>query len=192
VARWAARVRRAAARIAPGARRQPAGTPGIDGRGSRGGQQWQALLQSPSGAAEPQHPAGSETGSSAGVHPVADIALSSPAIGRTGDARLSSRYTYAGANQSPLHWSGMPAGTRELVLFVISERPQKRQALLRLGCETDRPEPGRTTCRRTALAGTVVGCNGYGHSAYSICPPAGRHEPYIFELFALPRSLAPA
>jgi len=37
----------------------------------------------------------------------------------------------------------------------------------------------------------VVGTNSFGERGYSICPPPGSAETYIFALFALPKALDP-
>src|SRR5581483_5595909 len=56
--------------------------------------------------------------------PTSDLPLSSPALGSTGTIPV--RYTCHGGNQSlPLRWNGIPAGTRELAVFVLNTTPVK-------------------------------------------------------------------
>jgi phosphatidylethanolamine-binding protein (PEBP) family uncharacterized protein len=125
---------------------------------------------------------------------VADITLSSPAVKQArsaSTATLSRQYTCRGANHSPpLRWAGVPPGTKELALFAISSQPVNGKlffdwALAHLnpslkGLDSD-----------TLPAGAVVGRNGHGQPAYSICPTGAKHENYVFVLYALPQSLSP-
>jgi phosphatidylethanolamine-binding protein (PEBP) family uncharacterized protein len=125
---------------------------------------------------------------------ISDILLSSPAIKQVRNAStpmLAQRYTCSGQDQSPpMRWSGVPAGTSELVLFAISTQPVGGKlffdwALAGLDPHLKGLESG------TLPTGAVVGRNGYRHAAYSICPASGKRESYAFVLYALPRSLTP-
>lgn len=125
---------------------------------------------------------------------VADITLSSPAIKQVRLAsapNLAKRYTCRGTNESPpLHWTKPPAGTKELALFVISIRPVGGKLFFDWAIAGIDPSL-HGLAAGASPAGAVVGRNGYGHAAYSICPSNGTRENYVFALYALPRSLAP-
>jgi phosphatidylethanolamine-binding protein (PEBP) family uncharacterized protein len=124
---------------------------------------------------------------------LANIELSSPAAlhlrGIAG--QLPAKYTCDGQNTPlPLHWQGVPAEAQELQLFVMSLKPVAGKlffdwAVAGLSPKLTSLEPGRLP------AGAVVGSNGYGHTAYSICPTSAAHEQYVFALFAVPKRLAP-
>jgi len=126
--------------------------------------------------------------------PVSDISLSSSAITRQGQSSLytiASEYTCHGADRSlPLHWSGVPANTRELALFAISTRPVGGKlyfdwALAGISPTLTGIQAGQQP------PGAVAGQNSSGKTTYSICPPAGQHESYVFLLYALPSTLHP-
>jgi len=120
--------------------------------------------------------------------PVADISLSSSAL-RASGATLPARHTCAGADQSlPLHWSGVPVDTQELVLFAVSERPVGRKLFFDWALAGLSPSLQGLAAGEMP-AGAVLGKNGYGHTSYSICPTSGKRESYIFELYALPQRL---
>jgi phosphatidylethanolamine-binding protein (PEBP) family uncharacterized protein len=126
--------------------------------------------------------------------PVADISLSSPAIKQVGH---SSTYTIArastcqGADRSPvLHWTEVPAGTRELALFAISTTPVNGALYYDWAIAALNPKL-TGLASGTLPSGAVLGKNSSGHVAYSICPATGKHETYVFILYALPKSLRP-
>jgi phosphatidylethanolamine-binding protein (PEBP) family uncharacterized protein len=125
---------------------------------------------------------------------VADITLSSPAIKQVrlaSASNLAQRYTCRGTDESPpLHWTKPPAGTRELALFVMSVHPVAGKLFFDWAIAGLSPSLHGLGSGATP-AGAVVGRNGYGNAAYSICPSNGTRENYVFALYALPRSLAP-
>ncbi|HSZ68919.1 MAG TPA: hypothetical protein VK756_01020 [Solirubrobacteraceae bacterium] len=126
---------------------------------------------------------------------VADIALSSPAIvqSRSSSAyALGQQYTCRGSDRSPpLHWGAVPADTKELVLFVLSTQPVANQ--LFFDWSVADLSPSLRSLQAGALpAGAVVGRNGLGHAAYTICPANGKRESYVFMLYALPQKLSSA
>jgi phosphatidylethanolamine-binding protein (PEBP) family uncharacterized protein len=131
------------------------------------------------------------TASEVATHPVADIALSSPAIRQAKDASsytLDAQYTCAGANHSPpLHWSGVPSGTQELVLFVISTVPVDGKLYFDWAVAGLNPSL-KGLSAATLPSGAVQG----GQSGYTICPGSGKSESYVFLLYALPKKLSPA
>jgi phosphatidylethanolamine-binding protein (PEBP) family uncharacterized protein len=124
---------------------------------------------------------------------VADIALSSPAAQHVSGfaGELPAKYTCGGQNTPPpLRWHGVPAGTRELELFVMSLKPVGGKlffdwSVAGISPSLTRLEPGHLP------AGAVVGRNGLGKTGYSICPTGGERERYVFALFAVPSRLAP-
>jgi phosphatidylethanolamine-binding protein (PEBP) family uncharacterized protein len=121
---------------------------------------------------------------------VADMSLTSPAI-VAGDGhlgRLAATYTCDGANTPPeLHWSGVPAGTKELALFAISVQPFEEH--LFIDWAVTGLDPGLEGIEAGQLPkGAVVGNNSFGEVLYSICPPRER-EAYMFAVYALPQKL---
>jgi phosphatidylethanolamine-binding protein (PEBP) family uncharacterized protein len=99
------------------------------------------------------------------------------------------RYTCDGTDTSlPVRWSKVPRGTAELVLFLASLRPTPtffNWAVAGLG------PASRGISAGVLPPGAVVGRNGFGRVAYSICPPKGTvEEHYVLRLEALPRRLA--
>lgn len=125
---------------------------------------------------------------------IADITLSSPAITQAHNAStpvLARRYTCHGADQSPpLRWTGVPSGTKELALFVMSVKPVAGK--LFFDWAVAKVDPAlKGIGEGSPPAGAVVGRGSGGREAYSICPSGGSRESYAFVLYALPRSLAP-
>jgi hypothetical protein len=122
---------------------------------------------------------------------VADITLESPAIVSSGGepGSLSPTYTCDGKDSWPaLHWSGVPAGTAELALYLMNVQPVEGR--LFVDWAVSGLEPGLGGIEAGKLpSGAVVGTNGFGKRGYSICPQ-GRGEIYMFALYALPRHLA--
>ena len=126
--------------------------------------------------------------------PVSDITLSSPAITQAHLAStptLNQRYTCQGSNQSPpLHWSAIPAATKELVLLVASTKPVNGKLFYDWAVAS--LNPTLKGLNSGALPpGAVTGRNSAGKTAYSICPTGANHESYVFLLYALPQSLHP-
>jgi phosphatidylethanolamine-binding protein (PEBP) family uncharacterized protein len=122
---------------------------------------------------------------------IADIALSSPAFGAPGtSATLPREHTCRGADRSPpLRWQGLPANTAELALFVLSVTPVNGQ--LFFDWAVTGLSPSLTGLKAGQLpVGAILGRNSYGQNAYSICPPAGKNEDYVFTLYALPQKIA--
>ncbi len=99
---------------------------------------------------------------------------------------ISARYTCDGANVSlPFSWSGVPARTAEIDLFVFEvkgTRPAWAVAGLRPGVHR--------LAAGTLPAGAVVGRNALGQNRYSVCPPKGLKATYVVRVFPLPRRLA--
>jgi phosphatidylethanolamine-binding protein (PEBP) family uncharacterized protein len=114
------------------------------------------------------------------------IQLSSQFSGST----IPAAYTCDGHDKlPPLSWGALPAGTKQLALFILgftrsgtNTQIQDRYAVAGLsptlhGIEGKLPTgsiPGRASNHRTK---------------YSLCPPRGTTENYLFLLYALPNKL---
>jgi phosphatidylethanolamine-binding protein (PEBP) family uncharacterized protein len=170
----------------------PAGSSSVGGSSARevSGQTRRSrahLVLPPAGS----HPAPRLSASEREDLPVSDIALSSPAIARTSSASIAGRFTCHGEDRSPpLQWSGIPAGTKELALFVMNTTPVNGE--LFFDWAVAGLSPTITGLQTGQLpAGAILGRNGFGHTTYSICPPSSKRESYVFMLYALPASLSP-
>jgi phosphatidylethanolamine-binding protein (PEBP) family uncharacterized protein len=108
-----------------------------------------------------------------------------------GIAALPAPYTCDGAGSWPaLRWSGVPAGTKELVLYVMNARPVGGRLFFDWALAGLDPSAQSLAAARLPK-GAVVGTNSFGKRGYEICPEPGAAETYIFALFALPRALSP-
>lgn len=123
---------------------------------------------------------------------VVSMSLESPALtpGPESTSVLPAIYTCDGKDTWPqLRWGGVPPGTKELLLTVLSLEPVD-EALF-FNWAVGGLDPGLTELRSDTLPkGAIVGKNSFGKIAYSICPPKGT-ETYIFTLYALPKRLSP-
>lgn len=123
---------------------------------------------------------------------VADISLESysPFESETpGEpASLPTNYSCDGEDKWPqFHWSGVPAGTAEVILYGMNVQPVEGKLFVDwavAGLDPDLPEivSGRLP------KGAVVGTNSFGKQGYSLCP-SGKGEIYMFALYALPKRL---
>ena len=168
---------------APGAASgAPAG--GEDSSG-QGGQKQGPAIAAPKGPQE-QAPSAAELANAT----VADMSLQSPAILSSGGepGSLSPAYTCDGKDSWPaLSWSGVPAGTAELALYVMNVQPVQGQ--LFVDWAVAGLDPGLTAIEEGKLPkGAVVGQNSFGEPGYSICPQ-GSGEIYMFAIYALPKRL---
>jgi phosphatidylethanolamine-binding protein (PEBP) family uncharacterized protein len=147
-----------------------------------------AHIAQPKGERE-RAPSSSEVENSA----VADIALESPNFITTASSEyeLPATYTCDGKNTPPtLKWSGVPAGTQELILFVLGLQPVGETLFFSWALAG--LSPSLTEIPTGQLpTGAILGRNGYGKEAYSICPVQGQGETYVFALYALPKALKP-
>lgn len=107
-----------------------------------------------------------------------------------GPPMLAAANTCDGENVWPeLAWRGVPPGTAELALFVISLRPVEGQ--LSYSWIVAGIDPSLTGIQEGRLPkGAVMGRNSSGEVGYTVCPPKGSSETYIFTLYALPERLA--
>jgi phosphatidylethanolamine-binding protein (PEBP) family uncharacterized protein len=181
-----------AASAGQGAQSKAPGAPGTGAPGAPGaqGQAGQGQKQGPR-IAQPQGPR--EQGPSAAElaeATVADISLKSPAIVASGGnpGSLSPTYTCDGTDSWPaLEWSGVPAGSAELALYVMNVQPVEEK--LFVDWAVAGIDPGLDAIAAGELPkGAIVATNGFGKRGYSICP-AGRGEIYMFALYALPSRL---
>jgi phosphatidylethanolamine-binding protein (PEBP) family uncharacterized protein len=121
---------------------------------------------------------------------VADIALQSPAITAANGSpgRLAATYTCDGKDSWPaLSWGGVPAGTKELILYAMNVQPVQGQ--LFVDWAVAGLDPGLEEIAAGELPkGAVVGKNSFAKTGYSLCPQ-GNGEIYMFALYALPQSL---
>jgi phosphatidylethanolamine-binding protein (PEBP) family uncharacterized protein len=116
----------------------------------------------------------------------ADIVLSSPAMTQVAGEglTLSREFTCDGAGRSPaFRWRGIPTNADEVTLFVVSARPINHKlffdwAVAGLSPKLSGLEAGHLP------SGAIVGRNGFGRTAYSICPSGSAPESYFFELSA--------
>jgi len=120
---------------------------------------------------------------------VANISLSSPAVDASG--RLSRTYTCDGKEDSPpIDWQGVPAGTKELAIFVMNLAPVEGElffdwAVAGIDPETTGVEAGQIP------PGAVVGRNSEGKQDYSLCPTGSAGETYVIAVYALAQSTNP-
>jgi phosphatidylethanolamine-binding protein (PEBP) family uncharacterized protein len=124
---------------------------------------------------------------------VADITLSMPALGPVpeGVATLPAAYTCDGGDSWPaLEWQGVPAGSKELVLFAMNTQPVKGKLFFDWAIAG--VDPGLKGMQAGRLpTNAVSGHNSYSQVGYSVCPPKGQTETYVFTLYALPQRLSP-
>lgn len=123
----------------------------------------------------------------------ADIALSGPAFSPAaeGVATLPAAYTCDGSDSWPaLQWRGVPAGTKELLLFAMKSEPVKGKPFFDWAAADIDPQAQGISAGKLPPS-AVVGHNSYSQVGYSICPPKGQGETYIFALYALPKRISP-
>lgn len=123
---------------------------------------------------------------------VADMSLQSPALiasdGHLG--RLSATYTCDGKGSWPeLRWGGVPAGSKELALFVMNVQPMEEKIFFDWALAGIDPDLSEISAGELPK-GVISGTNGFGNRGYEICP-SGPGETYMLALYALPRSLSP-
>ncbi len=114
--------------------------------------------------------------------------LESPPTG--GVPMLPAANTCDGEGAWPeLAWQGVPPDTAELALFAMSLRPVGGE--LSYSWTVAGIDPDLTGIPAGWLPkGAVMGRNSFGKVGYTICPPKGSGETYVFTLYALPNRLA--
>lgn len=117
------------------------------------------------------------------------LTLTSSAFSHQG--AIPRRYGCEGADVSPpLSWSGMPAGTRSLVLIVDDpDAPDPAAPRMTwvhwLLYNLPLDSTGLAEGARTLPGGTLEGVNDWQRTGYGgPCPPIGRHR-YFHKLYAL-------
>jgi phosphatidylethanolamine-binding protein (PEBP) family uncharacterized protein len=121
---------------------------------------------------------------------VASISLSSPALtpGPESKLMLPATYTCDGKDSWPaFEWSGVPAGTAQLDLFIMNLAPVDEKVFFDWAVAGIDPDLTHIDAGELPK-GTVTGTNSFGKRGYSICPP-GQEETYIAALYALPEAL---
>ncbi len=119
------------------------------------------------------------------------MTLTSPAFPDNGE--IPAKYTCDGEDISPpLQWSGIPEGTKSLVLIVDDpDAPDPRLPIMtwvhwvlyNISPDTDGLPENATSDRLPP--GTMEGSNDWKRTGYGgPCPPIGRHR-YFFKLYAL-------
>jgi Raf kinase inhibitor-like YbhB/YbcL family protein len=114
----------------------------------------------------------------------ATIKLASPAFSAGGT--IPSQYTCPRNISPPLHWTGAPAGTRELALEMIDidapGGPFVHWAVAKIPASTKSLAAGEDV-----PPGAIGGRNSFGKVGYGgPCPPAGKPHRYVITLLALP------
>jgi phosphatidylethanolamine-binding protein (PEBP) family uncharacterized protein len=131
-----------------------------------------------------------EQGDEASEHPpLVAIDVEVPAL--TQEEQLPRRYTCDGEDRSlGVRWSGIPADTAELALFIVNTRLAHGE--LSFAWAVVGLSPRSHGIPTGALPpGAIVGRNSLGEIGYSICPRVrGREENYIVRVIALPHAIA--
>jgi Raf kinase inhibitor-like YbhB/YbcL family protein len=122
------------------------------------------------------------------------LTLTSPAFKNNGE--IPGMYTCEGKNISPpLAWTGVPAGTKGLVLVVDDpDAPDPRAPKTTWVHWVLLMPPDATGLLEGAKnlpEGTIAGTNDFKKTGWGgPCPPVGRHR-YFFKLYALSETLSP-
>ena len=99
---------------------------------------------------------------------------------------IPSKFTCDGGASPPLQISGVPSGTKTLVL--IADDPDAPSGLFTHWLVWNIPPQTTSIPEKSAPKG-VHGTNDFGKSEYGApCPPSGTHR-YYFKVFALDREL---
>jgi phosphatidylethanolamine-binding protein (PEBP) family uncharacterized protein len=116
------------------------------------------------------------------------VSLSSPALNLK-TAQINAVYTCAhGDATPPMHWSGIPAGTKELMLDVLNLDAVENKLYIDWSVANLDPHTHSLTAGRLPARATV-GVNSTGTTKYTICPTAHSTGKYVAVLFALPHKL---
>jgi phosphatidylethanolamine-binding protein (PEBP) family uncharacterized protein len=164
--------------------RQSAGSPTQSSSAQGSGKHGKSITL-PEGEPEPQATPAEQANAT-----VADIALSSPDVGQ-GEA-IPAEFTCAGKGSWPaLRWQGVPADSKELVLFAMNAQPVQGKLFFDWALAGIDPALGGIEAGKLPK-GAVVGQNSFGEAGYELCPTPGQAETYVFALYALPKALSPA
>jgi phosphatidylethanolamine-binding protein (PEBP) family uncharacterized protein len=117
------------------------------------------------------------------------IPFGSPVI--SGKNVIPVKYTCDGKDIAPpLEWGQVPAGTKEVALFLLGLTPTPSGgsaiavdwAVAGVDANLHRLPAGHLP------AGTNVGANADGSKRYSLCPAKGSRKTYAFAIYAVPKS----
>jgi phosphatidylethanolamine-binding protein (PEBP) family uncharacterized protein len=103
---------------------------------------------------------------------------------------IPSRYTCDGKNiPPPVEWGPVPAGTGELVLFILGVTPgsQTRTETISVEWAVAGVNPALHHLSAILPRGAHPGLTSKRKTSYSICPKRGTSEQYLFELYGLPK-----
>jgi phosphatidylethanolamine-binding protein (PEBP) family uncharacterized protein len=89
----------------------------------------------------------------------------------------------------PLSWGAVPADTAELSVFLLQLASSEKGKTEIVWAVTGIDPKLHELAAGKLPAGAVVGRNSAGHEKYSVCPPKGQSERYLFVLYALPKHL---
>lgn len=102
---------------------------------------------------------------------------------------IAARYTCDGADISPqLHWSGVPADTKEIELYLFNFLPVHGKLVASWAVAGLSPRlHGLPT--GSLPPGAILGRNSNGHIGYSLCPARGKEVRLAFLMYALPEKV---
>jgi phosphatidylethanolamine-binding protein (PEBP) family uncharacterized protein len=159
-----------------------------DSKGQTQGKEKHGSRIKPAKGAPERAPSKAEIAHSA----VDSIALQPPGFTSLGsEYEIPATYTCDGRETSPeLRWSGVPVGSAELILFVLNLEPIEGALFFDWAVAGLEPSLEGLAAGEVPK-GAILGKNGFGKEAYSLCPPGGKRETYVFALYALPKALSP-
>ncbi len=117
----------------------------------------------------------------------AAIAFGSPSI--SGKNTIPAKYTCDGKDISPpLGWGQVPAGTKEVALFVLGLTPTPAGgSAIAINWAVGGVDANLHKLAAGHLPkGTNVGSNSDGSRGYKICPAKGSRKTYEFAIYAVP------
>lgn len=127
----------------------------------------------------------------------AHMTLSSPIFqsGRSlgaGEHAIAARYTCDGSNTSPpMHWSGVPKGTHELVLLVLDLTASTSASTRTFVWSVGGLKPTLHGIATGKLPpGAAVGRNNTSQNRYSVCPAKGGAHTFAIFFYALRHPLS--
>lgn len=131
---------------------------------------------------------GCGSGTTAPTRQQANIPFQSPVV--AGNV-LPAKYTCDGRDISPpLEWGQVPAGTKEVALFVLGLTPTPSGgSAITVDWAVGGVDANLHKLAAGHLpAGTNVGSNADGSKHYSVCPAKGPRKIYEFAIYAVPKS----
>ena len=116
-----------------------------------------------------------------------------------GSQKIPAKYTCDGGNISlPLVWSAVPPATKEIVLILFNVKlinPYPGQSTVEARLTDEWGVAGLKPTQRELPAGQLppgvtLGRWPEGQRKYSVCPPRGKAQNYVFLLYALGSKLS--